>query len=90
MKKTSYHAIAALALASVALVACGDLSPSDLQKAELAAMKFSVGMDATYLGCSGKDSDQDGYVTCSAQSKATLDIKELSCSYTGAGGCKLK
>jgi hypothetical protein len=41
------------------------------------------------IDCSGIDSDNDGYVSCSTKSN-TNTIIEIECSYTKGGGCKIK
>ncbi len=41
------------------------------------------------IDCSGIDSDGDGYVSCSVQSK-TNAIIEIECSDISGAGCKIK
>ena len=77
---------------SVALVGCQyDLQEVEKLRVQNAAQSFASQADYTFLGCSGTDSDGDGYVTCTAKDPASSSIANLSCSYKSAGaGCKFK
>jgi len=86
---------ASLLLFSItALAACErthDLSPQEQQTAELGARGFADRAASTYVGCSGRDSDNDGYVTCSIMANAPpRATSEILCSYRGTPGCKSK
>lgn len=76
------------------LAACGrpyNLNAAESGTAELGAREYAERSHMTFTGCSGQDSDKDGYVTCGMtdpQTKAHIDIV---CSYqANAKGCKRK
>jgi len=74
------------------LAACEhDLSPQEQQTAELGARAFADRSASSYVGCSGRDSDSDGYVTCSIKANAPPStVTEVLCAYKGQPGCKSK
>lgn len=84
----------ALLAALLALAACGpyQLSDAERQTAELGARDIADRSQADFIGCSGQDSDKDGYVTCSVRGRAAPQaVSELACSYkAGSRGCKRK
>ena len=87
MKKTT---ALLLVLGAFALTACGgpyQLTQQESGTAELGAVKYSQNANAKFLSCSGLDSDQDGYVTCTVD-KAGVE-ESLACSYQSQG-CKQK
>lgn len=84
-----------LALAAVlSLAACGpyQLSAEERQTAELGARDHADRTQSDWVGCSGQDSDKDGYVTCSTKSRNGVHAEsEILCSYkAGSRGCKRK
>lgn len=86
-----------LPLAAAALLllsACGpyQLSAEERQTAELGARDHADRTQSDYVGCSGQDSDKDGYVTCSTKARAAPHAEsEILCSYkSGSRGCKRK
>lgn len=85
--------LAAAALA-LSVTACGayQLTAEERQSAELGARDTADRSQADYVGCSGSDSDRDGYVTCSIKSRANPGTQtDLLCSYaSGSRGCKRK
>jgi hypothetical protein len=73
------------------LAACGgptELTPQQRDIAEIGALKFSQAAGASFVGCSGQDSNNDSYVTCTMK-KPTGDLVEALCSYKSQG-CKSK
>lgn len=78
-------------LATAALAACGPtkLSEQQLRNAELGAVRYLNQFQADYASCSGQDSDNDGYVTCTGKSRVGNGAVEIFCSYDTAG-CKRK
>lgn len=88
--------LTALAL-SIGLAACGAYALDATEKlaAEAGARQFAERAGGTYTGCSGQDSDRDGYVTCEVKlpgATATVRVDaSLLCSYKAASvGCKRK
>ena len=89
------HIIIAVAAAmTLTLAACGpyQLSESERQTAELGARDIAERSGADFVGCSGSDSDNDGYVTCTIKGKSAPNAtSDLLCSFkNGARGCKRK
>jgi hypothetical protein len=75
-------------LMTLALASC----QSAQQKRAVAtsnAQAFATNIKGTVLDCSGIDSDNNGYVSCSVQGeRATLH--ELECSTEPGAGCKVR
>lgn len=82
-----------LALAALLpLAACGpyQLADTERQVAELGAREIADRSQADFVGCSGQDSDKDGYVTCTIKDRASPRAEhELACAYKSRG-CKRK
>lgn len=90
MKRTMM--IAGALVLALGLAACGpyQLSAEERQTAELGARDRADRSQADYVGCSGQDSDKDGYVTCSTKSRIAPHAEsEMLCSYRSRG-CKAK
>lgn len=84
-------AILALAL-TTSLAACGpyQLSEQERTTAELGAREIADRSQAEFVGCSGQDSDKDGYVTCTIKDRVSPKAEhELACAYQSRG-CKRK
>ena len=82
--------IATVLFLTTSLAACGEsqhaLTNEEQATAELGARRAM----ATVQTCSGLDSDNDGYVTCSGKN-ADGSPASMVCSYRkGAAGCKSK
>lgn len=86
------HVLVAVPL--LMLAACGpyQLSAEERQTAELGARDHADRTQSDWVGCSGQDSDKDGYVTCSTKSRTGAHAEsEILCSYkSGSRGCKRK
>jgi hypothetical protein len=81
------------ALLAVGLVACGNsISSSAKAIADNGGTAFSINAGGKFLGCSGEDSDGDGYVSCTMQPAVANGVTpppvEILCGYKTAG-CKL-
>ena len=85
---------ALLAVPLLMLAACGpyQLDAAERQTAELGARDHADRSQSDYVGCSGQDSDKDGYVTCETRARAAGHAStEILCSYkAGSRGCKRK
>lgn len=85
--------VTALALVPLlALTACGpyQLSGDERERAELGARERAERSGSDYVGCSGQDSDKDGYVTCTIKDRASPKAEhEIACAYKSRG-CKSK
>jgi len=70
-----------------ALVACGAYQLSEVEKLRVgaAAGDYAARAATRLVGCSGQDSDRDGYVTCDLGDGASI-----VCSYGAEPGCKRK
>jgi hypothetical protein len=89
------HRLIVAASAACALAACSagphNLTQAEQQTAELGGIKFTQALGQDFLGCSGIDSEPDGYVTCSSKNRETAAVSQIVCSYqSGAAGCKMK
>lgn len=85
----------AVVAACIVLVACSPsphtLTQAESQTAELGGIKFTQALGQDFVGCSGIDSEPDGYVTCSSKNRETAAVSQIVCSYqSGATGCKMK
>ena len=73
------------------LNACGGgpyaLNEEEALKAEAGARDFAERSGGKFISCSGQDSEQDGYVTCTVQLDTTM--QDIVCAYK-ARGCKTK
>ncbi|MFY9293296.1 MAG: hypothetical protein WAP03_21745 [Methylorubrum rhodinum] len=82
-----------LTLAAVlSLAACGPYQLNDQERstAELGAREIADRSQADFVGCSGQDSDKDGYVTCTIKDRSSPKAEhELACAYASRG-CKRK
>ena len=90
MKRTTL-AVLALVLTS-SLAACGpyQLSEQERSVTELGAREIADRSQADFVGCSGQDSDKDGYVTCTIKDRVSPHAEhELLCAYKSRG-CKRK
>ena len=69
------------------LTACGSYQLTELEKLRVgsAASDYAARLDATLVGCSGQDSDRDGYVSCDLSNDTAI-----VCSYGEQSGCKRK
>jgi hypothetical protein len=83
-----------LGLSVLLLSACGgpyNLDSDESTTAELGARDYADKSQADFLGCSGIDSEPDGYVTCEIRDRQTRISQKLTCSYRNkARGCKSK
>lgn len=81
---------ALLGVAALGIAACGaySLTTGESGIAQLGAMKYAQALGGTLLSCSGQDSDDDGYVTCTVKQSDQI-VKALLCSYKSEG-CKDK
>ena len=86
-------ALAALAAALMtSLTACGPYHLTEQEKTvtDLGARETADRSQADFVGCSGQDSDKDGYVTCTIKDRVSPKAEhELLCSYKSRG-CKRK
>lgn len=86
-------ALAALAVAlTTSLAACGPYQLTEQEKTvtDLGARETADRSQADFVGCSGQDSDKDGYVTCTIKDRVSPKAEhELLCSYKSRG-CKRK
>jgi len=65
------------------------LSNEEMKTVKLAAMEFGAKLGEDLAGCSGQDSEPDGYVSCTFSKRSTSAVVNHQCSYKGdAGGCK--
>jgi len=90
MKRIALAALAAVLATS--LGACGpyQLSEQERTTSELGAREIADRSQAEFVGCSGQDSDKDGYVTCTIKDRASPRAEhELACAYKSRG-CKRK
>jgi hypothetical protein len=73
------------------LNACGGgpyaLNEEEALKAEAGARDFAERSGGKFISCSGQDSEQDGYVTCSVQ--VDTRMQDITCAYKSRG-CKSK
>lgn len=85
---------AAITALAAPLAACGPYQLTDAERmtAELGARDYADRTQSDYVGCSGQDSEPDGYVTCSVKGRAAPQSQqEIACSYkAGSRGCKRK
>ncbi|AFY33693.1 hypothetical protein [Calothrix sp. PCC 7507] len=75
----------------ISLTSCG-LSPQKIQEnAEKEAQKFAQPLGFTLTSCTGYDSDQNNYVSCTFKDK-NGQLAEGECAYDPSvnAGCKLK
>lgn len=88
MKK--FLVLGAFGFMALGLAACQHaLTSAESQAVELGAVKYAMAANATFVSCSGIDSDGDSYVTCTIKDTVTASIKEVACSYDSPG-CKQK
>jgi hypothetical protein len=72
------------------LTSCGGpyaLDGEESLKAEAGARDFAERSGGKFISCSGQDSDNDGYVTCTVQ--VDTGSKDITCAYK-TRGCKGK
>ena len=82
--------VAVLVLATLMLAACThELTPQESMVAENGALKYATAAGGSFVSCSGLDSNNDSYVTCSIKD-ANQQMSEIVCSYGSTPGCKLK
>jgi hypothetical protein len=64
------------------------LTPAEKDVAELGARDFADKDGTKFVSCSGQDSDNDSYVTCTTKTSSDAD-KPILCTYKSKG-CKPK
>ena len=78
-----------LTLAAVlSLAACGphQLTENERTTAELGAREIADRSQSDFVGCSGQDSEKDGYVTCTIKDRAAPRAEhEVACAYASRG-----
>lgn len=84
---TSLTQALALMVVLLLLTACGPYQLQEVEKLRVgaAAGDYAARSGTTLTGCSGQDSDRDGYVTCDLG-----DGSSIACSYGSEPGCKRK
>ncbi len=90
MKRVFGFGIAIIALSTIA--ACGgpySLNSTEQAMAENGARQWAERTQAKFVGCSGQDSDNDNYVSCTVQNAQNVQ-EEVLCAYKGTVGCKRK
>ena len=89
-----YFIIPMLTFAGFVLAGCDNsvtLDNNQMKTVKLAGMEYAGNSGSDFVGCSGLDSDGDGYVTCTMKNRTTSVVSAMLCSYKGdAGGCKNK
>lgn len=74
----------------ISLASCARIPPAADAKASCAAWSADLGYELLGCSCSNRDSDWDGYISCTARVKSNdgEDRVNLECTYSGQPACK--